>query len=306
LTPANDDVSPPSDRGGFDNIAAEPPMPVAPTPMELLAGAVQRGMPIDLIARLLELQERFERNEAKKAFDSAMAKAAAEFPVLRKTELVDFRSERTGQRTRYRFANLADVVGAVAPILGKYDLHHRFDTIVEPNKITVACIISHKLGHSIRTELHAGADTSGQKNAIQAMGSSITYLSRYTLMAACGLAAEEDDDGRGMLPPPEPRTELKATDAPKQPKPPKDPQQQARNLSMTKEQILAEVEAAAAQGSEAFNKWWYDEDNFTSGKRDVVQDANIGPKLRALMDMADKASKSNDAESGDQGAYPKA
>lgn len=302
--------------------AASPPALIAPTPMELLAGAVERGMPIDLIARLLDLQERYERNEAKKAFDAAMAKAAAEFPVLRKDQLVDFRSERTGQRTRYRFANLADVVGAVAPILGKYDLHHRFDTVVAPGaadqgKVTVACIISHKLGHSVRTELHAGVDTSGQKNAIQGMGSTITYLSRYTLMAACGLAAEEDDDGRNYAPPPEARTEFTPRANPATPdmprhkivpdKPgPKAPQRQAHNLSMTKEEILAEVEAAAAQGSEIFDKWWYDEGNFTSGKRDVVQDAGIGPKLRQLMDAADTARKANEPQSGDQEPCPEA
>jgi hypothetical protein len=41
-------------------------------------------------------------------------------------------------------------------------------------------------------------DTSGNKNAIQSIGSSNTYLFRYTLNAALGLAsAEMEDDGKG-------------------------------------------------------------------------------------------------------------
>lgn len=48
----------------------------------------------------------------------------------------------------------------------------------------------------------APVDTSGSKNAIQAIGSTVTYLQRYTLLSGCGLAAAStDDDGRGAAPP---------------------------------------------------------------------------------------------------------
>ena len=44
--------------------------------------------------------------------------------------------------------------------------------------------------------MSAGRDDSGNKNSIQAVGSTTTYLQRYTLKAALGLAASDDDDGR--------------------------------------------------------------------------------------------------------------
>ena len=54
------------------------------------------------------------------------------------------------------------------------------------------------MGHSESVTLDAFKEDSGTKNNIQAMGSSITYLERYTLFAATGLASEEqDDDGAG-------------------------------------------------------------------------------------------------------------
>ena len=44
--------------------------------------------------------------------------------------------------------------------------------------------------------MSASADTSGSKNSIQAIGSTVSYLERYTLYAILGLAsADQDDDG---------------------------------------------------------------------------------------------------------------
>jgi hypothetical protein len=51
------------------------------------------------------------------------------------------------------------------------------------------------LGHKIETSIEAGSDTSGSKNAIQAIGSTISYLKRYTLENVLGLSADEDNDG---------------------------------------------------------------------------------------------------------------
>ena len=53
----------------------------------------------------------------------------------------------------------------------------------------MTCVLSHRDGHFEETTLTAGRDDSGKKNAIQQVGSTITYLQRYTLKAALGLAA---------------------------------------------------------------------------------------------------------------------
>jgi uncharacterized protein YyaL (SSP411 family) len=59
----------------------------------------------------------------------------------------------------------------------------------------VTCVVSHRDGHFEETTLAAGRDESGNKNSIQAVGSTLTYLQRMTLKAALGLAASDDDDG---------------------------------------------------------------------------------------------------------------
>lgn len=167
------------------------------TPMHLLAEALQRGDAVETIARLMDLQERHERNEARKAYDAALADAKTDLPVLTKNRKVGFDSRKAGAaRTSYRHADLAEIVRVIVPILGKHGLTHRFRTSSEPGQpIVVTCIIAHRSGYSEENTLRAGRDESGNKNAIQAIGSTVTYLSRYTLMAALGLAAADDSDG---------------------------------------------------------------------------------------------------------------
>ncbi|MFN0022779.1 MAG: ERF family protein, partial [Parvularculaceae bacterium] len=180
-----------NDRRASD---ADLPAPRGSTPMEMLAAAINRNMPVETLDKLLTLQERWEKNETRKAFDAAMAAAKAEIPTISKNRTVDFTSQKG--RTHYRHEDLGEIARTVDPILAKHGLSYRFRTTSEPNQpITVACIIAHAAGYQEVNTLSAGRDESGNKNAIQSIGSTITYLQRYTLKAALGLAASLDDDG---------------------------------------------------------------------------------------------------------------
>ena len=165
------------------------------TPMELLSRALERGADIGILEKLMDLQERHEKNEARKAFDAAMADARGEMPIIVKNRAVDFTS--TKGRTNYKYEDLASVAEAVNPVLAKHGLSYRFRTTSPPNApITVTCILSHRLGYYEENTLEGPRDDSGNKNSIQAIGSTLTYLQRMTLKAALGLAAAADDDGK--------------------------------------------------------------------------------------------------------------
>ncbi len=71
------------------------------------------------------------------------------------------------------------------------------DEGAEQHGVGVAAgVLSHRDGYSEETTLSAAYDNSGNKNSIQAVGSAMTYLQRYTLKAALGLAVSHDDDGK--------------------------------------------------------------------------------------------------------------
>lgn len=167
----------------------------AVTPMAMIDRALSSNATPETLERLLALQERWEASQARKAFDEAMSAAKAEIPVISKNRTVDFTSN--AGRTHYRHEDLAEIARTVNPILGKHGLSYRFrtsSTAGEP--VSVTCIVSHRLGYFEENTLTGPRDESGKKNALQQVGSTLTYLQRMTLKAALGLAAAEDDDAR--------------------------------------------------------------------------------------------------------------
>jgi len=147
--------------------------------------------------KLLEMSERIEARRAESAFIAAISEFKANPPRIVKDSRVDYTSQKTGQRTQYDHASLANVVRTVTEGLGRVGISHRWETDqADGGRIRVTCVLTHVGGFSTRTTLSASPDDSGGKNNIQAIGSSVTYLQRYTLMAATGLAAGvADDDG---------------------------------------------------------------------------------------------------------------
>lgn len=162
------------------------------TPMDMVSRAVESGASMEILERLMALQERWEKNQARKAFDDAISKAKAELPVILKDKVVEF-SSQSGKKTNYQYEDFATIYNAVTPVLSKNGIDARFRTTSDKDSMTVTCMLT---GHGYREEnsLTAPNDLSGNKNAIQAIGSTQTYLQRYTLKAALGLAASKDDD----------------------------------------------------------------------------------------------------------------
>lgn len=171
---------------------------VSATPAQLLAIAVQQGADLDRLEKLMALQERWEANEARKAFTAAMTGFKAEPVTIEKRKNVSF-TTRDGETTSYNHAELSDVTDAIGPALARHDLSYRWDVHQEGGTITVECILTHIAGHSERVTMSAPPDGSGKKNAIQQVASTTTYLQRYTLLAITGMSTKGmDDDGCGV------------------------------------------------------------------------------------------------------------
>jgi hypothetical protein len=170
-----------------------PAAPSAMTPVELLRIAVSQGADIEKLKQLMDLQERWEANEARKAFNAAMNKFKANPPVISKNKLVEFDTSKG--KTSYRHATLDHVCEVVTKGLSAVGITHAWKVKQDKDLITVICRLTHEMGHSEETELSGVPDNSGSKNSIQAIASTVTYLQRYTLLPACGLAAGNDTDG---------------------------------------------------------------------------------------------------------------
>lgn len=170
------------------------------SPASLIALAVDKDLDIEKLQKLIDMKNANDDKIAKKEFIQALTDFQAECPEIVK--------KRAGYENRYKFADIGSVDRTIKPLMKKHGLKkdwkfHHFKSEEKKPMIRVTCIISHIGGHSEETSMEAEHDTSGGKNEIQARGSSIKYLERYTLEAALGLTTILDDndgaDGQGNL-----------------------------------------------------------------------------------------------------------
>lgn len=158
----------------------------AVTPMNMLQMAIEKGADLAQLEKFMDLADRWQDNENKKAYIEAMNKFRAECPVI----------QRTKKAHNSNYAGLAETLDEIKDLLSECGLSHSWKTNQQDGQTTVTCCVTHIKSHQECTSLSAASDTSGSKNAIQAMGSTVSYLQRYTLFSILGLASKEmDNDG---------------------------------------------------------------------------------------------------------------
>jgi ERF superfamily protein len=188
--------------------AGEAPHTVAPAgalpsdPILLMIANAARDPAVDIekFERLMSLRERVSLADARRSFYAALAKAKGEFGPILKTRTVDYEHSDGQGRTNYRYEELADIGVVVDPVLSRHGLSYRHKSSQEGARIRVTCILSHEDGYSEENSLEGEADKSGKKNPNQSIASTVTYLQRYTLKEALGIAAGRDDDDAGGQP----------------------------------------------------------------------------------------------------------
>jgi ERF superfamily len=171
----------------------------AATPMEMIALAISQNADIEKLAKLMDLQERWERNEARKAFVAAMAEFKANPPKLEKVKHVNF-SSKSGSSVDYHYAPLDYVGRIMGEALSKHGLSYRWSATQGDGNgpVSVTCVLQHSQGHSESVTLTAAIHDDQRMNPIQRLGATISYLQRYTLLSATGMATENQDlDGGG-------------------------------------------------------------------------------------------------------------
>jgi hypothetical protein len=154
--------------------------------------SVDPNVDIDKMERLLEMQERVLARDAKSAYYSALAEMQPNLPVI---------DERGGIKDRNgnvqsTYALWEDVNEAIRPVLHEHGFALSFRVRRTDGEVITTGVLSHRGGHSEETELSLPTDTSGSKNAVQAVGSSTQYGKRYTAYALLNITSKgEDDDG---------------------------------------------------------------------------------------------------------------
>lgn len=85
-----------------------------PTPMSLLATAVEKGLDVAQLKDLMDLQERWEAKEARKSFFSAISKFQTIVPELKKTKTAKINSAKGF--FQYKYADLGSITSAIKKV----------------------------------------------------------------------------------------------------------------------------------------------------------------------------------------------
>lgn len=163
-------------------------------PMSLLAAAVEQGMDPDQLGKLLDLQERYEKNRAAEAFGAAISRFQRLCPQVHKGRKVE------AGPMRYQYASFDDVMREAGPHLAACGIAISFSTEANERGIRVTT--------RVRVGIHAEDYTLDipvpdmRVNDTQKYGAALSYAKRYGLCAALNIVVtDEDNDARYTLDP---------------------------------------------------------------------------------------------------------
>ncbi len=205
-------------RSPRDAIDAAPAPVVVEDPWLAMIERAARdpAIQVEKMERLFELSERARAARAKEAFARDFAEMVPNLPSIDRKGCITVYSkadrEKAGgprqtdtpqQSTPY--ATFDDILAGVNPVLSAHGFSVSFDHATVPAgdsyRIATKAILKHRDGHTETAETPPLLqDSSGSKNNVQSVGSSMKYGKRYALCAILPIVShapqDADDDGR--------------------------------------------------------------------------------------------------------------
>lgn len=180
-----------------------PPAPTTPAtnaiavrdPESILRFAIESKADVGVIERMMAVRKELRSEQAKEAFDIALAAFQAECPTIEKRKAV---KERGSDAARYWYAPLDDIVSQVREPLGRNGFSYSHETGQETGWVEAICIATHRLGHSKSAKFKVPIDPKAYMSEPQKYASALTFAKRYTFCAVFGImTGDEDNDAAG-------------------------------------------------------------------------------------------------------------
>ena len=164
----------------------------------LISQAINKGVDVGTMERLLALRREIKADYAKEEYDKAMANFQAECPIIKKDKAG---GETKSGHVAYHYAPLDSIVSQTKGLLQKHGFSYAIETKTEQGKVSVTCIAKHIAGHSNPSsiELPLGTKT-GIMSDTQQVAAAITFAKRYAFCNAFGiLTGDQDNDAQPVL-----------------------------------------------------------------------------------------------------------
>ena len=174
------------------------------SPAGMMLAALSQGASLEQVEKMMDLQERWEKREAEKAFRDAFAAFRGENIIIPKTKYVD-----RGRGGSFHQAEYDQVCGRISPALSRHGFSFRHDQKFGSKKwvtdgvesdiawVFVTCYLEHKAGHAETLTLEGPPGDLTVNTPTQNMQVTASYLKRQSLLAITGTATGgEDDEGK--------------------------------------------------------------------------------------------------------------
>lgn len=162
-------------------------------PMTLIQTAIEHKADPEQLGKLMDLQERFERNEAAKQFAAALADFQTRCPIIKRDRSVNMGGGG------YKYASLEDIMLKIKPLLAECGLSVSFSASVDDSGMLTAICTVRCGTHSEPSSITLPVPAEMRVNATQKMGAAMSYAKRYALCAALNITVgDEDSDGAGL------------------------------------------------------------------------------------------------------------
>ncbi len=174
-------------------LAIHKPDPEAqPTPLALIAAAVQSGLSPEHLRELYSMQERHERVMAAARFGDALAAFQKDCPVVPKTREA---KDRSGN-VMYKYASLEDCERVARPHLARHGISYSFEVEEAENRRTVAIRLQVGGHCQDRSYPFVTAGKTPMMDDAKQYASSLSQAKRHAFCAALGVTvADEEEEG---------------------------------------------------------------------------------------------------------------
>ena len=180
-------------------VKAQPEAPETPVPFAgpeaLIARAIDRGVSIETMEKLLAMRRELKEEAAKEAYFGALASFQAACPEIGRDKQVN---DKHGT-PRYRYAPIERIVAAVKAALAHNGFSYVLASEQDEVSVTGLCVSHHIDGHTETTSFKVPIDKDAYMNEPQKFASARTFAQRYAFKGAYGIQTGDDDDDANQI-----------------------------------------------------------------------------------------------------------
>lgn len=167
----------------------EPDVPAIADANALIARAIDKGLPVESMERLLAMRRELRAEWAREQYFKALAIFQQRCPEIKKTKGV----KNDDGTIRYRYAPLESIVAQVKNLLEECGFSYVLKPKQTVTEFVAVCVAHHKDGHEEVTEFAVPLGAEKYMTEVQKVGARNTFAKRYAFCNAFGIMTGEDD-----------------------------------------------------------------------------------------------------------------